>query len=157
MTEGLRPVQRAFSPKEKLEILPEGVATDNTTEVCRRRGITVNLYYNWRARPLRDIGQVFAHGSSRAGFSQPAALDDRRRGFGHGQSGPRDGQVTPQVRRPFCPGVREAVQPPYPVLMSTRPAWMGTGESKTGICAGAAPAGKAASAMQCLLMLTSMS
>jgi hypothetical protein len=79
MTEGLRPVQRALSPKEKLEILPEGVATDNTTEVCRRRGITVNLYYNWRARPLRDIGQVFAHGSSRAGFSQLAALDDRRR------------------------------------------------------------------------------
>jgi len=50
MTEELRTGRRAFSPREKLEILLEGVATGNIADVCRRRGITVNLYYNWRAQ-----------------------------------------------------------------------------------------------------------
>lgn len=79
MNEEPRTARRAFGPKEKLEILFEGVATGNIAEVCRRRGITVNLYYNWRARLFKDIGQVFAHGNGGAGQRQTAAWEERLR------------------------------------------------------------------------------
>ncbi|MBM3315219.1 hypothetical protein FJY71_05175 [candidate division WOR-3 bacterium] len=67
------------SPRERLEILLEGVATGNIAEVCRRRGSTVNLYYNWRARVFENIGQVFANGNGRAGSRHQAALEERLR------------------------------------------------------------------------------
>jgi hypothetical protein len=79
MTEGIRSVRRVFGPKEKLEILFEGVASGNIAEVCRRRGITVNLYYNWRARLLKNAGQVFTRGNGRASSSRETALEERLR------------------------------------------------------------------------------
>jgi transposase-like protein len=79
MSEELRTARRAYSPKEKLEILFEGVATGNVAEVCRRRGVTVNLYYNWRARLFKDIGQVFAHSNGGVGRCQTTALEERLR------------------------------------------------------------------------------
>lgn len=79
MSEEPRTARRAFSPKEKLEILFEGVASGNIAEVCRRRGITVNLYYNWRARLFKDVGQVFAHRNGGASERQTAAWEERLR------------------------------------------------------------------------------
>lgn len=55
--------RRVWSPREKFETVQEGVATGNISEVCRRRGITVNMYYRWRDRLYQSVGQVFAHAS----------------------------------------------------------------------------------------------
>jgi transposase-like protein len=79
MTEGSRPVRRAYSPREKLEILLEGAAAGNIAEVCRRRGITENLYYNWRSRLLKSAGEVFNHGNGQAGGKREAVLEERLR------------------------------------------------------------------------------
>ena len=79
MSEETRSVRRAYSPREKLEILLEGVAAGNIAEVCRRRGITENLYYNWRSRLLKNAGEVFNHGNGRAGSSREAVLEERLR------------------------------------------------------------------------------
>lgn len=60
MEEGMR-LRRTFSPKEKLEIILEGVATGNVSETCRRRGITVNLYYEWKNRLFQSADLIFQH------------------------------------------------------------------------------------------------
>jgi transposase-like protein len=79
MIEESRSVRRSYSPREKLEILLEGAAVGNIAEVCRRRGITENLYYNWRSRLLANAGAVFNHGSGQAGGKREAALEERLR------------------------------------------------------------------------------
>ena len=79
MNEEPKTARRAYSPKEKLEILFEGVAGGNIAEVCRRRGITVNLYYNWRARLFKEVGQVFAHGNGSGGLRRTTGLEEQLR------------------------------------------------------------------------------
>ena len=79
MIEEPRSIRRAYSPREKLEILLEGTAAGNIAEVCRRRGITENLYYNWRSRLLAKAGAVFNHGNGQAGGKREAALAERLR------------------------------------------------------------------------------
>jgi transposase-like protein len=79
MTEESRTVRRAYSPREKLEILLEGTAAGNIAEVCRRRGVTENLYYSWRSRLLANGGTVFNHGNGQAGGKREVALEERLR------------------------------------------------------------------------------
>lgn len=79
MIEGSKSVRRAFGPRQKLEIVLEGTATGNIAEVCRRRGITENLYYNWRSRLLAGAGAVFDHGNGQAGSRREAVLEVRLR------------------------------------------------------------------------------
>ena len=57
-------IQRRFwSPKEKLAIIFEGIAQGNIAEVCRRRGIQVHLYYEWRDRLFKSADLVFGYGN----------------------------------------------------------------------------------------------
>lgn len=79
MTEEPKTGRRAYSPREKLEILFEGAATGNIAEVCRRRGVTVNLYYNWRSRLFKNAGQVFVHGNGRTARRQAEVVEERLR------------------------------------------------------------------------------
>jgi len=54
-----------FTPKQKLEIVLEGLRGENSiTEVCRKYGITSGMYYKWRDLLLRKGEEIFAnHGS----------------------------------------------------------------------------------------------
>ena len=72
MDEELRDARRAFSPREKLEILLEGVTTGNVTEVCRRHGVRTLLFKN--------AGAVFAHGNGGTDQRQVAVLEEQLAG-----------------------------------------------------------------------------
>jgi transposase len=38
----------ARSPKEKRQIIQEGMKSGNVSETCRRHGIAANLFYRWK-------------------------------------------------------------------------------------------------------------
>jgi transposase len=43
-----RKTRRKFSAEEKIRIVLEGLRGEDTiAEICRREGISPNLYYNW--------------------------------------------------------------------------------------------------------------
>ena len=52
--------KRKWSPKEKLEIVLEGIASGSIAEVCRQRGIRVNQYYDWKSRLMKNADKIFA-------------------------------------------------------------------------------------------------
>jgi len=79
MDEETRTARRAFSPREKLEILLEGTTTGNVTEVCRRRGVAVSIYYKWRNLLFKNAGAVFAHTNGGTGRRQAAVLEEQLR------------------------------------------------------------------------------
>ena len=44
-----RKTRRRFSSEEKIRIVLEGLkGEESIAELCRREGISPNLYYNWR-------------------------------------------------------------------------------------------------------------
>ena len=51
--------KRKWTPKEKLEIVLEGIASGNVNEVCRRRGLNVNQYYNWKNKLFKNADKIF--------------------------------------------------------------------------------------------------
>ena len=51
--------KRKWTPKEKLEIVLEGIASGNVNEVCRRRGLNVNQYYNWKNKLFKNVEKIF--------------------------------------------------------------------------------------------------
>jgi len=52
--------QRKRSPKEKLEVVLEGLRDGGrVAEVCRRRGISTAQYYTWKKKLLGSAGEVF--------------------------------------------------------------------------------------------------
>jgi transposase-like protein len=79
MDEEPRAARRAFSPREKLEVLLEGATTGNVAEVCRRHGVRVSMYYRWRTLLFKHAGTVFAHGNGGAGQRQVAVLEEQLR------------------------------------------------------------------------------
>jgi transposase len=64
--EGAMEGRRRFSPREKLEILLEGLGSENgVAEVCRRRGITTTQFYTWRKQLMSSAGEVFGRKQKR--------------------------------------------------------------------------------------------
>lgn len=52
--------QRRWTPKEKLEIVLEGLRDgDQVAEVCRRRGVSTAQYYTWKKKLMESAGVVF--------------------------------------------------------------------------------------------------
>lgn len=71
--------RRNWSPKEKLETILEAAASGNVAEVCRRRGISVNLYYEWKHRLFQRADLVFGHTNHDRVGTQIARLEDQLR------------------------------------------------------------------------------
>lgn len=73
--------RRTWSPKEKLEVLLEAVAGGNVAEVCRRRGISENMYYEWRHRLFAKADLVFGltHPNHNRASTQIAKLEEQLR------------------------------------------------------------------------------
>jgi transposase-like protein len=42
------------SPKEKWQIVQEGVESGNVPEICRRHGIAPDLFYRWKAEAEQE-------------------------------------------------------------------------------------------------------
>lgn len=52
--------RRRFSPREKLEIVLEGLRDGGQiAEVCRRRGISTTQYYTWKRKLREGAGTIF--------------------------------------------------------------------------------------------------
>lgn len=52
--------QRKWTPKEKLEIVLEGLRDgDQVAEVCRRRGVSTAQYYTWKKKLMGSARAVF--------------------------------------------------------------------------------------------------
>jgi len=57
--------RRKFTPREKLEIVLEGMASEaSVAAVCRRRGVSTTQYYNWRGELFKNAGAVYARKKS---------------------------------------------------------------------------------------------
>jgi transposase len=55
--------KRNWSPKEKLEIVLEGIKSENgISEICRRRGVSTVQYYQWKEKLVRSAGEIYKHG-----------------------------------------------------------------------------------------------
>ena len=42
-----------------MEIVLEGIVSGNVNEVCRRRGLNVNQYYNWKNKLFKNADKIF--------------------------------------------------------------------------------------------------
>ncbi len=61
-----RKTRRKFSAEEKIRIVLDGLRGEETiAELCRREGISPNLYYNW-SKELLEAGLVLGLGHSPA-------------------------------------------------------------------------------------------
>jgi len=50
------------SPKKKLEIVLEGLQSDNIAETCRKHGIYANQFYQWKEKLEDAASDVFSNG-----------------------------------------------------------------------------------------------
>ncbi len=60
-----RRTRRKFSSEEKIRIVLEGLRGEETiAELCRREGISPNLYYNW-SKEFLEAGKRRLHGNTK--------------------------------------------------------------------------------------------
>mgnify|MGYP003566090171 CR=1 FL=1 len=60
-----RKTRRRFSSEEKIRIVLEGLkGEENVAELCRREGISPNLYYNW-SKEFLEAGQQRLMGNTK--------------------------------------------------------------------------------------------
>lgn len=53
--------RRKWTPKQKLEIVLEGLQSDTRlAEICRREGLAPNMVYKWRQQLMGSAEAVFA-------------------------------------------------------------------------------------------------
>lgn len=58
--------RRRFRPREKLEIVLEGLRDgEQIAEVCRRRGISTAQFYTWKRKLFEGAGMVFKRKSDK--------------------------------------------------------------------------------------------
>jgi transposase-like protein len=57
---------RKYSPKEKMEIVVNGLSSNGgIAEVCRRYGISTVQYYQWKDRIVKSAPEIFKRKDSR--------------------------------------------------------------------------------------------
>ena len=69
--------KRQFTPEEKVAIVLEGLRGDTQlSAVCRRYGISTNLFYQWRDRMLRSAKEAFSRRGRPPGNGQVTKLEE---------------------------------------------------------------------------------
>jgi transposase len=72
-----RKTRRKFSSEEKIRIVLEGLRGEETiAELCRREGISPNLYYNW-SKEFLEAGKRRLHGNTKRQASSTEVTDLR--------------------------------------------------------------------------------
>ena len=52
--------RRKYTPKEKLQIVFEGLSNpDGISEVCRRKGISTVQFYQWKDKIVKSAPEIF--------------------------------------------------------------------------------------------------
>ena len=73
-----RQTRRKFSAEEKIRIILEGLkGEESIAELCRREGISPNLYYNW-SKDFLEAGKHRLTGDTRREASSGEVTDLRR-------------------------------------------------------------------------------
>lgn len=72
-----RKTRRKFSAEEKIRIVLEGLrGEDSIAELCRREGISPNLYYNW-SKEFLEAGKRRLQGDTKREATSPEVSDLR--------------------------------------------------------------------------------
>jgi len=72
-----RKTRRKFSAEEKIRIVLEGLrGEDSIAELCRREGISPNLYYNW-SKEFLEAGKRRLQGDTKRQATSPEVSDLR--------------------------------------------------------------------------------
>jgi transposase len=70
--------RRQYTPEEKIRIVMEGIRGDDAiTDLCRREGIHVNLYYKW-LKDFMEAGKARLKGAEKRGATREE-VDDLKR------------------------------------------------------------------------------
>lgn len=73
-----RKTRRKFSAEEKIRIVLEGLrGEDSIVELCRREGISPNLYYNW-SKEFLEAGKRRLQGDTKRQATSPEVADLRQ-------------------------------------------------------------------------------
>ena len=73
-----RKTRRKFSAEEKIRIVLEGLrGEDSIAELCRREGISPNLYYNW-SKEFLEAGKRRLQGDTKREATSPEVADLRQ-------------------------------------------------------------------------------
>ena len=73
-----RKTRRKFSAEEKIRIVLEGLRGEETiAELCRREGISPNLYYNW-SKEFLEAGKRRLQGNTKRQATSSEVTDLRR-------------------------------------------------------------------------------
>ena len=73
-----RKTRRKFSAEEKIRIVLEGLRGEETiAELCRREGISPNLYYNW-SKEFLEAGKRRLQGNTKRQATSTEVTDLRR-------------------------------------------------------------------------------
>jgi len=73
-----RKTRRKFSAEEKIRIVLEGLrGEDSIVELCRREGISSNLYYNW-SKEFLEAGKRRLQGDTKRQATSPEVADLRQ-------------------------------------------------------------------------------
>ena len=73
-----RKTRRKFSSEEKIRIVLEGLRGEETiAELCRREGISPNLYYNW-SKEFLEAGKRRLKGNTKREATSSEVTDLRR-------------------------------------------------------------------------------
>ena len=73
-----RKTRRKFSSEEKIRIVLEGLrGEDSIVELCRREGISPNLYYNW-SKEFLEAGKRRLQGDTKRQATSPEVADLRQ-------------------------------------------------------------------------------
>ena len=72
-----RKTRRKFSAEEKIRIVLEGLrGEESIAELCRREGISPNLYYNW-SKEFLEAGKRRLQGDTKRQATSPEVADLR--------------------------------------------------------------------------------
>ena len=73
-----RKTRRKFSSEEKIRIVLEGLrGEESITELCRREGISPNLYYTW-SKEFLEAGKRRLQGDTKRQATSPEVADLRQ-------------------------------------------------------------------------------
>jgi transposase-like protein len=59
------PKRKRWTPKEKLNIVLEGLKNNNVAETCRKHGIYESQYYQWKKKLFDSADDIFQNGSKK--------------------------------------------------------------------------------------------
>jgi transposase len=73
-----RKTRRKFSGEEKIRVVLEGLrGEDSIAELCRREGISPNLYYTW-SKEFLEAGKRRLEGDTKRQATSPEVVDLRK-------------------------------------------------------------------------------